>query len=81
VSVSVKACNARCIDVHVSSDLAPTWRATFVYGEPRREDRSLFWSLLRRLKQHWNGPWIICGDFNEVLSQDEHLGPRDRSEH
>lgn len=21
----------------------------------------------------------MCGDFNEVLSQDEHCGPRDRS--
>ena len=28
----------------------------------------------------WNGPWIICGDFNEVLSQHEHIGPRDCSE-
>jgi hypothetical protein len=26
------------------------------------------------------GPWICCGDFNEVLSADEHLGSNDRSE-
>jgi hypothetical protein len=23
---------------------------------------------------------VVCGDFNEVLSQDEHVGPRVRTE-
>jgi hypothetical protein len=32
------------------------------------------------MRASWNGAWICCGDFNEVLSQDEHVGPRDRTE-
>ncbi|KAM0845547.1 hypothetical protein ACQ4PT_056296 [Festuca glaucescens] len=62
-----------------SEDSAP-WYATFVYGEPRRELRHIFWDLLRRLNHGRNGPWICCGDFNEVLCHDEHYGVRDRSD-
>jgi exonuclease III len=80
VSVTIKPCNARCIDVHITPDNGIKWRATFVYGEPRREYRLEFWDFLRFMRAHWDGPWICCGDFNEVLSQDEHLGPRDRTE-
>jgi endonuclease/exonuclease/phosphatase family metal-dependent hydrolase len=78
--VTVKAANKRCIDAHVKLEDGMTWRASFVYGEPRREDRPHFWEFLRRMRSSWNGPWVCCGDFNEVLSQDEHCGPRDRSD-
>ena len=80
VDVSVKAFNKRCIDTHVKLNDGEVWRATFVYGEPKREDRHLFWDFLRRLHPVWEGSWICCGDFNEALSQDEHCGPRDHSE-
>jgi hypothetical protein len=80
ISVSVKPCNSRCIDVHITPENGIKWRATFVYGEPRREFRSEFWDFLRFMRAQWDGPWLCCGDFNEVLCQDEHLGPRDRTE-
>jgi hypothetical protein len=32
---------------------------------------------MRRLRDQWKGPWIACGDFNEVLCQQEHAGPRE----
>jgi hypothetical protein len=35
---------------------------------------------MRQMSTQWSGPWICCGDFNEVLSQDEHYGSNDRSE-
>ena len=79
-SVSLKGYNARCIDVLVSKDQSMPWRATFVYGEPRRENRHEFWTLLRRIHNDWKGPWICCGDFNEVLCSDEHLGSSERSD-
>ena len=36
--------------------------------------------LFRSLRPQGEGPWICCGDFNEALHQDEHLGARDRSD-
>ncbi|KAM0853806.1 hypothetical protein ACQ4PT_050835 [Festuca glaucescens] len=62
------------------ADSGDTWRATFVYGEPRREKRHEFWDLLRRLRDQREGPWICCGDFNEVLTHDEYYGSNDRSD-
>jgi hypothetical protein len=79
-SVSLRGANSHAIDVIVDSGEPMAWRATFIYGEPRWEQRHLFWDMLRRLRGEWNGPWICCGDFNEVLVQDEHYGSTDRSE-
>jgi len=68
------------IDVHVKDTMGVTWRATFVYGEPRIEQQHVFWDRLRFLKAQWDGPWVCIGDFNEALSNDEHLGPTNRGE-
>jgi hypothetical protein len=56
------------------------WRQTFVYGEPRAQDRHLMWTILRRLKLSQLGPWIMVGDFNEVLWPFEHFSSCRRSE-
>ena len=78
--MSLKGFNAHCIDVVISSECSSPWRTSFVNGEPHREKRHDFWSLLTRLHDQWNVPWLACGDFNEVLCQDEHGGPRERLE-
>jgi hypothetical protein len=80
ITVEVKACNARCIDAYVSVEESPKWRVTCVYGEPKREQRYEFFDFLRFLRSQWTGPWVCCGDFNEVLSHDEYFGPRDRTD-
>jgi hypothetical protein len=79
-SVSLKGYNSHCIDVVVSSEQDTPWSATFVYGEPKRDQRHVFWDLLRRIRASWDGPWICCRDFNEALTQDEHMGVQNRSE-
>jgi hypothetical protein len=51
VVVDVKSFNLNHIDAIVTpmeGDLTP-WRFTGFYGEPRRENRHLSWTLLRRL--------------------------------
>jgi hypothetical protein len=58
----------------ISKEKHATWRATFVYGEPHRELRHEFLSLLRQVRSVWDGPWIFCGEFNEVMSEDENFG-------
>ena len=80
VEVELNKIGNRIIDVIVH-DLPKgiKWRCTFVYGEPRRELRHVFWDLLGRLRREWTGSWLCCGDFNEVLTNEEHYGSRERS--
>jgi hypothetical protein len=80
VKVDLRAFSSQLIDIVVSQEEGPDFRATLIYGEPRKELRHQFWDRLRFLKSTWNGPWICAGDFNEVLHSDEHFGLRDRDE-
>ncbi|XP_071681709.1 uncharacterized protein [Lolium perenne] len=79
-TVQLKGLNSQCIDVGIKAENGDSWRASFVYGEPKREKWHEFWNFLRRLKTQGDGPWIVCGDFNEVLHNSEHFGSNDRSE-
>ncbi|KAL5798919.1 hypothetical protein ACOSQ2_003739 [Xanthoceras sorbifolium] len=47
------------------------WRFTGFYGEPKQWLREQSWVLLRRLAGLDNLPWLIGGDFNEILRGDE----------
>ena len=71
--VDVQEANERLIDVYlrVSPD-KPLWRATFVYGEPRVENRHMMWDKLKGLHAQSALPWVIIGDFNEAIWDFEH---------
>lgn len=56
------------IDVLVREDEGnQVWRFTGVYGQPRVENRYLTWELLKKLGSQDKGPWLLGGDFNEIL--------------
>lgn len=46
----------------------PPWKLTLVYGPPTRTMRQGFWDSLDEIDQSFKGPWLIIGDFNEVLN-------------
>jgi hypothetical protein len=72
--VEVKAVTARYIDVHVRESISALfWHATFVYGEPRTDQRNHMWSALCALRATFDLPWFLVGDFNEALWQHEHF--------
>jgi hypothetical protein len=54
---------------------------TGVYGEPKWEDKYKTWDLLRSLKPNHNWPWLVFGDFNEILFSHEKDRGRDRPQH
>ena len=56
------------------------WRGTFVYGEPRVQDRHLMWERLRTLKNKSSAPWVMIGDFNEAMWLFEHFSQTCRRE-
>lgn len=54
------------------SNAAP-WIATFVYGEPRVENRKDMWDLMRFLYGEWLSSWTLIGDSNEAMWQYAHF--------
>ncbi|KAG6683712.1 hypothetical protein I3842_12G027600 [Carya illinoinensis] len=52
---------------------------TGFYGNPVVEKRKLSWNLLRRLKPEGQMAWLCCGDFNELLTNEEQHGGVNRT--
>ncbi|XP_035544552.1 uncharacterized protein LOC118347963 [Juglans regia] len=56
------------------------WLLTGFYGNPDASKREKSWELLKELKPQEGIAWCVVGDFNEIISQDEKVGGRERSE-
>ncbi|GLT52118.1 hypothetical protein SLA2020_254760 [Shorea laevis] len=50
------------------------WFLSGVYGRPQFELRSQLWEELRVVANHFTGPWLVIGDFNDVVDQIEKFG-------
>ena len=53
-----------------------SWILSAVYASPRTEERSLLWSNLAKVAELHNKPWIMAGDFNEPLIEEDKFGGR-----
>ncbi|XP_042972796.1 uncharacterized protein LOC122304603 [Carya illinoinensis] len=81
IKLSIKSFSLFHIDAKISgTDGGMEWKFTGLYGHLEIEKREETWSLLRALREEGNIPWLVCGDFNEVLSQQEKMGGRPRPE-
>jgi hypothetical protein len=69
------------IDAHISGGpYDHMWRGTFVYGEPKSSDRHKMWDAIRAIKPNSDKPWLMMGDFNEAMWQEEHFSRLARPE-
>lgn len=50
------------------------WLLTVVYASPRYAERKLLWDNLAHVAALHNLPWVIAGDFNEVLMGEDKFG-------
>jgi hypothetical protein len=55
------------IDAEITEVDGFVWRFTGTYGDPHTEGKTNTWMLLRTLKHQNNKPWLMAGDFNEIL--------------
>lgn len=78
--VDIRSYSKNHIDAVINDvDSDAKWRLTGFYGNPVARDRSQSWDLIRSLHDGCNFPWLICGDFNEILYSHGKVGriPRD----
>ena len=80
VAVEIKSSSLGHIDAIVSHDHW-CWRFTGFYGNPVTEQRKFSWQLLVKLgsiPELSQLPWLVGGDFNEILFDSEKRGGRSR---
>ncbi|KAG5614400.1 hypothetical protein H5410_014224 [Solanum commersonii] len=54
----------------------PKWHISIVYAKNSYNHRKILWKNLRNITTSITGPWLVCGDFNEVTNALEKLGGR-----
>ncbi|PON97171.1 Endonuclease/exonuclease/phosphatase [Trema orientale] len=55
---------------------SPTpWTLSALYGPSRVSDRPAFWNKIGALKERFNNPWLLVGDLNGTLLNNERAGP------
>jgi hypothetical protein len=69
------------IDVKIIDGGNYVWRFIEFYGEPKWQDRHMSWDKLRELNGQHNLPWLVLGDFNEILFSHEKEGGNPRPQH
>ena len=74
IKVRFRTSSLSHIDVMVTWEDGYECRVTGFYGEPSTNRRHLSWALMRRLASEWEGPWLFCGDCNEILCASEKTG-------
>ncbi|GMI76027.1 hypothetical protein HRI_001272000 [Hibiscus trionum] len=78
-NVHLRSYSKHHIDVEIHDDDNGPWRLIGFYGNPVEQSRPESWDLLRQLATDQSLPWIVVGDFNEILYSFEKNGGRQRS--
>ncbi|CAA7056111.1 unnamed protein product [Microthlaspi erraticum] len=79
VSVSCISSDSRIVDLQVDYK-AFQFYLSCVYSHPIPSQTHYLWEKLQRLAATHNGLWMMCGDFNEIISNLEKRGGRIRAE-
>ncbi|XP_074289061.1 uncharacterized protein LOC141614202 [Silene latifolia] len=73
--VDVKDVTAQTIHAEVQDKLrSRSFWITLVYGFNKAQERTGLWNSIRKYHRYVTGPWITCGDFNNVLAANERIG-------
>ncbi|KAL7247828.1 hypothetical protein ACSBR2_002690 [Camellia fascicularis] len=71
VSVSVQIANSQLIQVTVKRENYEEWVLAAVYASPNLGIRQNVWNDLENTSSSMVRPWLIAGDFNDIMGQNE----------
>ena len=80
ISVTSKEVTPNYIDIRINEHSEAGCRLTGLYGEPSGERKHLTWQYIRELHAAVDLPWLLAGDFNEILYSHEKEGGAPRSQ-
>ncbi|KAK7259820.1 hypothetical protein RIF29_25435 [Crotalaria pallida] len=75
ITVTILSSSSNHIDARiVTSEEGVVFHATFLYGYPNGHDKKHTWDLLSRLKRNSSDPWVVIGDYNQILGPEDKVG-------
>lgn len=74
IDIRVSSLDSHRIDCMVHNGDGSIWKLTGIYGWPENAQKSQTWGLIRSLGSNTSIPWLLGGDFNEVLRETEKRG-------
>ncbi|XP_062118180.1 uncharacterized protein LOC133831781 [Humulus lupulus] len=76
-SIDIRRCTSQMIHcIAQTSQNTEKFHIAFVYGFNEVGGREVLWQDLKDLKSNIDEPWMIVGDFNEILNYDERAGSK-----
>lgn len=69
ITVELRYAHPNFLHLAVSSSKGRSWELTAIYTQPHASRRSCLWGKLDELRVE--GPWVLMGDFNCVLHNEE----------
>ncbi|KAK3183250.1 hypothetical protein Dsin_030536 [Dipteronia sinensis] len=70
VNIQVVASSKHTITAMVAKG-SKVWVLTIVYANPSAAVRRSLWSYLSAIRNCFKGPWVVMGDFNEIVNGSE----------
>jgi hypothetical protein len=72
VDVCIK--NFQYIHLRVKYPNGDWWFFTPIYASPIETKRNTLWNDMKQLARNINDPWLLAGDFNDIVNADEKRG-------
>lgn len=75
LKISVLVANQSLLHVYIEPvNNSQPWLFTGIYGPPNPQARKNLWNDFNSIVPSHNHPWLLMGDFNEILNQMEKKG-------